>query len=368
MKILKFEAENFRNVKKTAFSPSKKCNIFIGENGHGKTNLLEALCLFTGEKSFRRAKEADMIRFDEEYSELRVKFFSQEREQTAKIRFFLEKGSLKKQIELNGVKKRSASALNGVLCTVIFSPEDLRIIKDGPEERRRLIDTAVTQLIPSYSGLINSYQRTVFQRNSLLREISKSGRGLETLDVWDMRLAKLGAKIVKLRKHYIDRISPFAQKHYEGISGGKEKLTFSYISSAGETEEEFLSKLKSTRQKDIELCQTNIGPHRDDTEILLDSRLARHFGSQGQQRSVVLAMKLSEADVLSEKYGEPPVLLLDDVLSELDVNRQNYLIGKINKYQVFITCCEAHLSLKGRQYTVEKGRIRLRKEKKCTSV
>ena len=367
MKILKFEAENFRNVKRASFSPSKKCNIFIGENGHGKTNLLEALCLFTGEKSFRRAKESDMISFNEEFTELNVKFFSQEREQTAKIRFFLEKGSLKKQIELNGVKKRSSSALNGVLCTVIFSPEDLRIIKDGPEERRRLIDTAVTQLIPSYSGLINSYQRTVFQRNSLMREISKSGKGYETLDIWDMRLAKLGAKIVKLRRHYIDRISPFAQKHYEGISGGNEKLTFSYISTAGESEEEFLKKLIETRKRDVELCQTNIGPHRDDTEILLNHRLARHFGSQGQQRSVVLAMKLREADVLTEKYCEPPVLLLDDVLSELDVNRQKYLISKINNYQVFITCCEAHLSLKGRQYTVEKGKIKLKKAKKCTS-
>lgn len=366
MKILRFEAENFRNIKKTQFSPSKKSNIFIGENGHGKTNLLEALCLFTGEKSFRKAKEADMIRFESDCAEIRVRFFSQEREQTAKIRYFLEKGSLKKQIELNGVKKRSASALNGVLCTVIFSPEDLRIIKDGPEERRRLIDTAVTQLIPSYSGLINSYQRTVFQRNSLLREINKSGRGVETLDIWDMRLARLGAKIIKLRRHYIDRISPFAQKHYEGISGGKERLTFSYISTAGETEEEFLKKLSENRKKDIELCQTGVGPHRDDTEIMLNGRPARHFGSQGQQRSVVLAMKLSEADVLEEKYGEPPVLLLDDVLSELDSGRQGYLIGKLNKYQVFITCCEAHLSLKGRQYMVEKGKITLKKVKKCT--
>ena len=353
MRILRFEATNFRNIKKAAFSPAKACNIFIGENGQGKTNLLEAVCLFNGEKSFRRAKESDLVRFSCKNAALSVTFFSQGREQTAQLVYGEEKS-----VTLNGIGKRSAAALHGVLCMVVFSPEDLRVVKDGPELRRGMIDAAVNQLVPSYGNLLRQYERAVFQRNNLLREIARTGRGRELLDVWDERLAQIGSRIVSLRRHYIARITPFAEKHYKGISDGHEKLSFAYLATAGETKESFLTALSESRAKDIETGSTGVGPHRDDVDILLDQKSARFFGSQGQQRSAVLAMKFSEAEVLEEKYGEPPVLLLDDVLSELDTRRQEYLIGKLKKYQVFLTCCEAHSSLAGRMYGVESGKIR----------
>lgn len=363
MRILKFEADDFRNVRKASFSPSKGCNIFVGENAQGKTNLLEAISLFTGEKSFRRAQEKDLIRFGCDMTSLKVTFFSQGREQTAVLRFSSGENAPKKQIELNGVKKRSVSALSGSLCMVIFSPNVLSVINDGPEERRRLIDSAVTQLIPSYGKLQNTYQQVLFQRNNTLRSIEATKTGYELLDVWDERLARLGAKIVKLRRHYISRISPYAETHYAGISGEKEKIGFEYISTCGGGEEEFLQKLSDTRQKDVEQGFTSVGPHRDDLDILISKKSARVFGSQGQKRSAVLAMKLSEATVLEDKYGEPPVLLFDDVLSELDPSRQEYLISRLSHYQTFITCCEKHESLKGRMYEVSGGKIKLLRAK-----
>lgn len=353
MKILRLEATNFRNIKKAAFSPSQKTNIFIGENGQGKTNLLEAVCLFNGEKSFRRAKESDFLRFGAATAELTVSFFSQGREQTAVLRY----GEGQKAVFLNGIKKTSSTALHGTLCLVVFSPDDLRVIKDGPEGRRALIDTAVTQLVPSYGGLLRQYERAVFQRNNLLRSGKSAGA---LLDVWDERLSQIGFRVQGLRAHYIDRITPFAKAHYRGISDDKEELSFLMLSSGGKTQEEFFERLKKSREKDFELGSTSIGPHRDDLELLLDNKSARFFGSQGQQRSAVLAMKLSEADVLGEKYGEKPVLLLDDVLSELDTRRQEYLIEKLKGYQVFLTCCEPHKALAGRLYAVENGKI-----KKC---
>ncbi len=365
MKILRFEADGFRNIRKAAFSPGSGSNIFIGENGQGKTNLLEALCLFNGEKSFRKAKDSDLITFGQKSAELRVTFLSQGRKQTANLWFGTgENGKEKKKIFLNDIKKRSSASFHGILCTVVFSPDDLRIVKGAPEERRHLIDSAVVQLVPSYGELLSRYERTVFQRNNLLREIAKTGRGREVLDVWDEKLCQTGSQIIRLRKHFVERISPFAEVHYKGISDGQETLSFSYLSTAGEGDREtFINRLLETRERDLEQGTTGIGPHRDDLDILLDGKSARFFGSQGQQRSSVLAMKFSEAEVLEQKYGEPPVLLLDDVLSELDPGRQAYLIGRLKKYQVFITCCEAHKSLSGRQYRVDRGKIRLERKK-----
>ena len=358
MRILRFEAENFRNIKKAGFSPSSGNNILIGENGQGKTNFLEALCLFTGEKSFRRAKEPDLIRFGEKSARISVTFFSQGREQSASICYGPSEDGQNRRITLNGVNKKSPSALCGVLCMVVFSPEDLRVIKDGPEERRKLIDASVTQLIPSYGNLLRTYERTVFQRNSLLHELNGGGRyGRDMLDVWDERLVKLGSRIIKLRRHYAERISPYASERYGEISGGREELAIRYVSTGGEGEKEFLCRLRETRSRDISQGTTGTGPHRDDAEIIIGGKNSRFFGSQGQQRSAVLALKLGEASLLEEKYGEPPVLLLDDVLSELDTGRQEYLLKKLGGRQVFVTCCEQHASLKGSVRYVSGGNI-----------
>lgn len=371
MRILKFSARGFRNLQKCSFSPARGVNVLLGDNGQGKTNILEALYLFTGARSFRAAKEADFVAFDGEEAELEVAFFSQEREQNAVLRFFRGEKE-KKAIWVNGVPERSVSALTGRLCMVVFSPENLSAVKDGPEERRRLMDTAVTQLIPSFSEVSARYQRALAQRNALLKDLARMPSLADMLDVWDERLVRFGAKIIQCRLRYLTRIAPYAQMHYEGLSGGREPLRLRYASGVAlgeaphydEIADAFRAALAASRERDRETRSTGVGPHRDDLEISLAGRAARFFGSQGQQRSAVLALKLAEAELLRETYGEAPVLLLDDVLSELDHSRQAYIVRLVKQSQVFLTCCERHESLGGRIYTIDGGRLhRLQKKK-----
>lgn len=370
MKILKFSSKNFRNAVSVDFSPSKGVNILIGENGQGKTNILEALYLLTGEKSFRGASTIDLIRYGQNEASVNVSFFSEEREQTAKM-LFLRNEKEKKAVFLNGIKKDTPSALSGKLCMVVFSPENLTVIKAGPDERRKLIDTAISQITPSYQSLILSYNKTLFQRNALLKDINYRPASRAMLPVWDERLASVGARIIRLRERYCTRISPFVSRHYEGLSGGKEEIRISYIcgirkissdlfekESTEEIKKAFISSLEANTVKDIELGSTSVGPHRDDLLIEIDEKNARFFASQGQQRSAVLSLKLAEAELLKNKYNESPILLLDDVLSELDRKRQEYIIGLIGDSQVFITCCEWHESIKGRIFRVENGKLK----------
>ncbi len=370
MRVLKFSSENFRNAKKTEFSPSKGVNIFLGENGQGKTNILEALYLLTGERSFRNATTSDFIRYGEKEASVSISFFSEEREQTAKM-LFNKNEKKKKTVFINDIKKDSPSALSGKLCMVVFSPENLTVIKEGPDERRRMIDSAISQMTPAYGGLLLSYNKTLFQRNSLLKELSFKPKLREMLPVWDERLANIGARIIRLRERYLNRISPYTSLHYEGLSGGKEEIKINYScgiknlkrevfekESTEEIKKAFISALENSLEKDLELGATSVGPHRDDLIIEIDGKNARFFASQGQQRSAVLALKLGEAELLKNKYNEPPILLLDDVLSELDKKRQEYIIGLMGECQVFITCCEWHESIKGRIFKVNGGKLK----------
>lgn len=378
MRVLKFSSENFRNSKKTEFSPSKGVNIFLGENGQGKTNILEALYLLTGEKSFRNASTVDLIRYGEKEASVSLSFFSEEREQTAKM-VFSKNDKEKKTVFINDIKKDSPSALSGKLCMVVFSPENLTVIKEGPEERRKMIDSAIGQMTPAYQNLVLSYNKTLFQRNSLLKDINFKPKLQEMLPVWDERLSNIGARIIRLRERYLSRISPFVKIHYEGLSGGKEEIKINYLcgiknlktevfekESTEEIKKAFLLSLENSLQKDLELGQTTVGPHRDDLLIEIDGKNARFFASQGQQRSAVLALKLGEAELLKNKYNEPPILLLDDVLSELDKKRQEYIIGLMGDSQVFITCCEQHESIKGRIFKVDGGKLKRSYTKRTT--
>lgn len=370
MKIEKFSSRDFRNGTNISFTPSKGVNILIGENGQGKTNIIEAIYLLTGEKSFRGASTTDLIRYGQNNAEVSVTFYSEEREQEAKM-IFSKKEKEKKSVFINGIKKDSASALAGKLCMVVFSPENLSVIKTGPDERRHLIDTAISQITPAYRSLILSYNKTLFQRNSLLKDINYKPSLKTMLPVWDEKLASVGARIIRLRERYCTKISPFAEKHYNGLSKGKEKIKISYLcgirkisaeifekESTEEIKNAFLSALENNLEKDIELGLTSVGPHRDDLLIEIDEKNARFFASQGQQRSAVLSIKLAEAELLKVKYNEAPILLLDDVLSELDSGRQEYIVDLIGDSQVFITCCEWHEAIKGRIFRVEKGKLK----------
>lgn len=344
MRVVAVKFENYRNLKNDIITPCEGVNIIYGDNAQGKTNLLEALWMFCGGHSFRATKDNDVINWYKSAAKLEMKFFGQEREQKAKITF---QGG-KKSVEINGVEKKSAASLIEKYCAVVFSPEHLNLIKRGPSERRKFIDSAICREKLQNAVILSKYNRLLNQRNSLLKDIYKRPSLEETLCVWDEPLIKNGAMLIKKRLEYIKMLTQKAEEYHKGISRGKEKLKIRYISSADiknedtveEIEEKLKIKFESNKKDDIRLGITNAGAHRDDVEILINNKNAKTFASQGQQRSAVLSLKLAEASVLRKRMGEEPVILLDDVLSELDAGRQDFLLNELKGCQVFITCCE----------------------------
>lgn len=344
MRVLAVKFENYRNLKNDIIQPCEGVNIIYGDNAQGKTNLLEAIWLFCGGHSFRSSKDSETIKWDKDYARLEMRFFGQEREQTAKILI----NSGKKQVEINGVEKKSAAALIEKFCAVVFSPEHLNLIKRGPSQRRKFIDSAICREKLQNAVILSKYNRVLVQRNSLLKDIYRRPSLEETLSVWDEPLIMNGAMLIKKRMDYVEMLSQRAKNYHNGISKNSENLEINYVSSieakisdsADKIAEKFRKKLEDNRKDDIRTGITNFGPHRDDIEILINDKNTRAFGSQGQQRSAVLSLKLAEASVLKERMGEEPVILLDDVLSELDSKRQDFLLNELKDCQVFITCCE----------------------------
>lgn len=344
MRVLAVKFENYRNLKNDIIQPCEGVNIIYGDNAQGKTNLLEAIWLFCGGHSFRSSKDSETIKWDKDYARLEMRFFGQEREQTAKI--LINNG--KKQVEINGVEKKSAAALIEKFCAVVFSPEHLNLIKRGPSQRRKFIDSAICREKLQNAVILSKYNRVLVQRNSLLKDIYRRPSLEETLSVWDEPLIMNGAMLIKKRMDYVEMLSQRAKNYHNGISKNSENLEINYVSSieakisdsTDEIAEKFRKKLEDNRKDDIRTGITNFGPHRDDIEILINGKNTRAFGSQGQQRSAVLSLKLAEASVLKERMGEEPVILLDDVLSELDSKRQDFLLNELKDCQVFITCCE----------------------------
>lgn len=332
MKILRFSWENFRNLPSGEFSPDGRVNVLFGKNAQGKTNLLEAMWLFTGERSFRGAKDAEMIGPLPSEPLLRLNFHGGGREQTAMIRF--TEG--RRRAEFNGVPKRSCSAMIGAFQAAVFSPEHLSLLQGGPAGRRSFIDAALSQIRPSYAALLAEYGRTLAQRNALLKEIARRPKLLDTLAVWDSRLVRDGEKVSARREEYLMKISGPAARFYSGMCRGKETLALRYEAST----RSFAEDLAACRRTDLLTGHTGVGPHRDDIGVLIDGRDARAYGSQGQKRSAVIALKLAEAEILTQESGETPVIFLDDVLSELDGDRQSFLLQKLDGFQVFLTCCE----------------------------
>lgn len=361
MKINNIEIQNFRNIEnlKTDFDD---INIIYGENAQGKTNLLEAVYLFTGSKSFRGVKDSQLIRFSEEFSRLRAEFYSNKREQNAEI---LIKN--KRTATLNGIKKSAPAMLGDDIKAVIFSPVHLSMVKDGPIERRKFIDNALCQLNSNYRNALKEYNRCLTQRNIVLKDMQQYGGLDDILYVWNLNFAKSGARIIYQRQKYIEALLPYAKEIFKGLSSGKEDIdlvlkgSFEYEGlSAAEIENRLLDELEKNKSIDILNKNTSVGAHRDDLEIFINGREARIFGSQGQQRSCVIALKLAESSLLHEKTEIMPVALLDDVMSELDEKRQDYILNHIREWQVFITCCDKNTILrlkKGKTIHLENGRI-----------
>lgn len=358
MKVLELSYKNYRNLKDGNFIPSDKINVIYGDNAQGKTNLLEAIWIFTGGRSFRGTKDIDLITFDKKESRIFLKVFCEKRNQELEI----EVSQKKRKVLVNSIEKRSAIELVGKFCSVIFAPNHLMLIKGGPALRRKFLDTAICQVVPKYAKFISSYNHVLNQRNSLLKDIKKHPELIDTLDIWDDRLSVYAVEIIFQRIQYVNYLKEFSRGFHEGISSKKEILTLEYETSLKENsdlnKENFKAGLLRSRSADIALRCTTFGPHRDDLKILINKKSARLFASQGQQRSAVLALKLAEAEIFKKIFNVSPVILLDDVMSELDEKRQDFILNSISENQVFITCCEptSALNLKnGKSFRVSSG-------------
>ena len=356
MRISRLHLEQFRNIESLSVFPCETVNIIYGDNAQGKTNLLEAIWLLSGAKSFRGAKDADLIRFGESRALIESDFFCAGRQQTSKIQL-----EGKKTAWLNDIRQDSITAFAGIFTTVVFSPSHLGLVKDGPAGRRKFLDTSICQITPRYIGMIGQYQRILLQRNTLLKDISYASALLDTLDIWDEKLSALGGVIIRMRMEYTRRLQKEAEDIYKGISMERESFSLDYRPfelpvQEGQTQREIssllLEKMMQNRSEDLRSGSTGIGPHRDDLEISINGRSVRSFGSQVQQRSSVLALKLAESRCIGDILGERPVILLDDVMSELDQNRREYLLNHLTGSQIFITCCD-----KGYFSRLEGGRV-----------
>ena len=362
----------FRNLDDFVFEPGKLVNILYGSNAQGKTNLLEALWLFTGSRSFRGSKDAELLKFGTEKGQLILDYETVARAQQIKLTLTSIRSA-----QQNGIALDSPLKLSGEFCAVIFSPEHLGLVKEGPQLRRKFIDSAICQLMPRYIFSVLEYKKILTHRNALLKDIPFHASLLETLDIWDEKLSVIGAHIIFTRMRYLKKLSEKASLIYAGISKNSETLllsysnheNFNYFCDLDHREEalkaltsSLFSAMKKMRETDLACGYTHAGPHRDDLQISISGISARTFGSQGQQRTAVLSLKLAEAAVLWDTTGEPPVLLLDDVMSELDSSRQDYLLNNIDGMQVFITCCDPTFqgALKnGSVFEVKNGSVRL---------
>lgn len=333
MIIKSIELSNFRNYEKLQLNFDDGTNILYGDNAQGKTNILEAAYLSGTTKSHKGSKDREMIRFDGEEAHIRT--IVQKNEKEYQIDMHLRKSGTK-GVAVNKIPIKRASELFGILNIVFFSPEDLNIIKNGPSERRRFIDFELCQLDKIYLSDLSKYNKTLVQRNKLLKEINYRPDLLDTLPVWDMQLLEYGKSIIKKRKQFVDELNYIISEIHYKISGGKENLILKYEANIDDIF--FEDELNKAKQKDLRLCQTTVGPHRDDMLFSIDGVDIRKYGSQGQQRTSALSLKLSELELVKKSINNTPVLLLDDVLSELDSNRQNYLLNSINETQTIITC------------------------------
>ena len=318
MVIKSLKLKNYRNYELLDMTFDSKTNILYGDNAQGKTNILEALYLSGTTKSHRGTKDRDLIQFGREESHLET--IVEKKGMEFQIDMHLKKNS-PKGIAINKIPIRKASELFGIVHFVFFSPEDLNIIKDGPAGRRRFIDLELSQIDKVYLSNLSNYNRIINQRNSLLKELYHQDHLMDTLDIWDMQLAEYGTKVIESRKQFIRQVNQIiADIHYR-LTGGRERIELSYESSLGSLSLE--QALKKNRERDIRMKSTSVGPHRDDLCFLSGDLDIRKFGSQGQQRTAALSLKLSEIELVKEVIKDTPILLLDDVLSELDKHRQN---------------------------------------------
>ena len=333
MNIRSIELKNFRNYENLEISFDEGTNILFGDNAQGKTNILEAAYMSGTTKSHKGSRDREMIRFGEEEAHLKTVVVRGGREY--QIDMHLKKNRAK-GIAIDKIPIKKASELFGILNIVFFSPEDLNIIKNGPVERRRFLDSELCQLDRIYLADLTNYNKILAQRNKLLKDMIYRPSLSDTLPVWDMQLIETGKKIIRRRKQFVDELREIVSDIHYRISGGKEELFLKYEPNIDDIF--FEDELSRAKEKDKKLCQTSVGPHRDDLLFSIGDVDIRKYGSQGQQRTSALSLKLSEIELVRKSISDTPVLLLDAVLSELDSSRQNYLLNNISDTQTIITC------------------------------
>ncbi len=361
MKILSLELNNFRNYKHVAVDFKDGLNVLYGKNASGKTNMLESIYLCSIFHSPRTTKDKEMILIGEDKATVSLVLQTKYKKQTINLQID-EKG--KKRVLVNNIPLNRAGELFGVLGVVFFSPDEMKLVKESPQERRRFMDVGLSQQQRSYFSALQRYNKTVKQKNNLLKEWRGNRNIDDMLDVWDTCLAKEGAVIISKRLAYIETLNDAASKFHTAISSEKEKLVLSYEStikaenskvSVADIEKQLYESIVSSRSKDKELGYCSVGPHRDDIKIEINGKDSRKFASQGQQRTVALALKLGEVIIYKNEIGEPPILLLDDVLSELDIGRQKLLLEMTDGFQTILTCTEYTLDDKGNRIYVNEG-------------
>ena len=357
MWIKKIKINNFRNYKSQEINLEKNINIFYGENAQGKTNIIEAIFLSSMGKSFRAKKDKEMIMLGEEKSNIEIEYEKTDRDGKIKI----ELGN-KKIVYINGIKIKKLSELLGKINVVIFTPDDINILKGGPQNRRRFLDIMISQLRPNYMYNLNLYLKTLEQRNNYLRQIKEENKNENMLDIWDEELSNYAINIYNYRKEFIEKIKNKIKNIHSEITNNKEEIEIEYLSECI-SKEKYLELLKQRRKLDIIKGYTTKGIHRDDFNIYINKKELGIYGSQGQHRTAILSLKLSELNIVKDEIGESPILLLDDFMSELDEKRRKNFLEKINDVQVIITCTEK-IDIENKEilvYNVKSGEVKKEK-------
>ena len=365
MNLIDIQLRDFRNYQELNLSFDPGVNLIVGDNAQGKTNLLEAIIYLGSGKSFHTQRSAEMVRIDADFAELQGKVYSQEREQS--LRWLLFSGSRPRQIYLNGVKKKTAGELSGVMTTVLFCPEDLMVLKTGASARRKLGDNALCQLRPNYEAALTEYNKILEQKNRILKDRYENPALLQILPEYNTRLCQVGALIISYRARFYDALGKAAAIYHKEFSGGKEEFSLTYktvsnikdpFAPVNELNELLQEHLESHERAELESCQCLTGPHKDDFDVSLSGMSLKSYGSQGQVRTGTISLKLAQRELMAKQTGQMPILLLDDVLSELDPGRQDFVLNQISEGQVFITCCEPGRFTKlGKTIEIRKGEV-----------
>lgn len=334
MLITNIKLKNFRNYKELNLELENGINVFYGDNAQGKTNIIESIYLSAIGKSFRTNKDNELINFNENFAEININYSKIDRNGNIKIDI-----NDKKNIYLNGIKLKKLSELLGNINIVIFTPEDINILKDGPASRRKFLDIMIGQLRPNYIHILNNYNKILEQRNNYLKQIKYENKSEDLLEIWDIKLAEYGEKIYNYRNEFFEKLKNKIQKIHKEITEEKELIKLEYISNC-ENKKNFLNLLEKNKKIDIIKGYTSKGIHRDDFMVYINDTLVNVYGSQGQHRTAMLSLKKAELEVIKDEIGEYPILLLDDFMSELDEKRRNNFLENIENMQVIITCTD----------------------------